>query len=167
MSEDGRPGGGVVTFSVLVFIVSLFFGWHLLTAKPESDAADYPICQSRTIKAGEDLPSSLVAVDVFNGGKREGLAGTVSSALQKRGFRQGAIANSQSAITPSNVTILTNDDTDPRVRLVAQQFKAVDVRTPDYPTGSSVAVLVGDDYDGLAPAAATSIKVTSDVTVCF
>jgi hypothetical protein len=167
MSEDARPGGGVVTFSVLVFIVAMFYGWHLLTAEPATDAEDYPTCQTQTIKAGENLPSSMVAVDVFNGGKREGLAGTVSSALQERGFRQGAIANSSSVITPSNVTILTNDETDPRVRLVAQQFKDVDFRTPDYPTGSAVAVLVGDDFDGLAPDASTSIKASTDVTVCF
>jgi hypothetical protein len=167
MSEDERRGSGWVTLSVIFFVVAMFYGWHLLTASPDSDEAAYPTCQSRTIKAGEDLPSSMVEVDVFNGGDREGLAGTVSSALQKRGFRQGAIANSQSAITPTHVTILANDATDPRVELVKEQFTDADVRSPDYPTGSAVAVLVGDDFNELAPDAPRSIKATTDVTVCF
>jgi hypothetical protein len=167
MSEDERRGGGWVTLSVLFFVVAMFYGWHLLTASPEPDAADFPTCQSTTIKAGEELPSSMVEVDVFNGGDREGLAGTVSSALQERGFRQGSIANSQSAITPTNVTILTNDEADPRVQLVKEQFEHADVRVPDYPTGSAVAVLVGDDFEARAPDAPTSSKATTDVTVCF
>lgn len=156
-----------MTLSVLFFVVAMFYGWHLLMQGPETDEAGYPTCQSRTIKAGEDLPSSLVEVDVYNGGKREGLAGTVSSALQARGFRQGAIANSQSAITPTNVTILATDTTDPRVELVKEQFTEADVRSPDYPTGSAVTILVGDGFDQLAPDAPRSIKATTDVTVCF
>ena len=167
MSEDERRGGGWVTLSVLFFVVAMFYGWHLLTASPDQDEADYPTCHSTTVKAGETLPSSLVVVDVYNGGKREGLAGTVSTALQERGFRQGAIANSQSAITPTTVTILTNDESDPRVQLVKEQFTDADVRAPDYPMGSNVAVLVGDEFDKLAPNAPRSIKATSDVTVCF
>ena len=167
MTEDQRRGSGWMTLSVLFFVVAMFYGWRMLTASPDADEAGYPTCRSQTVKAGEDLPSSLVVVDVFNGGKREGLAGTVSTALQERGFRQGAIANSQSAITPTDVTILTNDESDPRVQLVKEQFTDVDVRVPDYPTGSAVAVLVGDDFKELAPDAPTSIKATSDVTVCF
>lgn len=167
MNEDGRRGSGWVTLFALFFVAAMFYGWHLLTTSPEADEASYPTCQSRTIKAGEELPSSMIVVDVFNGGKREGLAGTVSSALQERGFRQGTIANSQSAITPIGVTILTNDESDPRVQLLKEQFTDVDVRAPDYPTGSAVAVLVGDEFKELAPDAPTSIKATSDVTVCF
>jgi hypothetical protein len=167
MSEDARRGSGWVTLSVLFFVVAMLYGWHLLTASPEPDEAAYPTCQSRTIKAGDDLPTSMVEVDVFNGGDREGLAGTVSSALQERGFRQGAIANSESAIAPTDITILATDATDPRVELVKAQFKDADVRAPDYPTGSAVAVLVGDDFGELAPDAPRSIKATTDVTVCF
>lgn len=167
MSEDERRGGGWVTLTVLVFIVAMAWGWHLLTASPDADEAAYPTCQSTTIKAGDDLPSSMVEVDVYNGGDREGLAGTVSSALQARGFRPGTIANSQSAIKPSSVTILSNDESDPRVQLVLKQFTDADVRVPDYPTGSAVAVLVGDDFKALAPDAPRSITATTDVTVCF
>jgi hypothetical protein len=167
MSEDARRGSGWVTVSVVFFVVAMFVGWRMLTDTPDAEVADFPTCTEKTIKAGEDLPSSIVSVDVYNGGDREGLAGTVSSALQERGFRPGAIANSQSAITPSNVTILTNDESDPRVQLVLQQFVDPDVRVPDYPTGSAVSVLVGDDFEALAPDAPTSIKATKDVTVCF
>lgn len=167
MSEVERRGGGWVTASALFFIVAMFYGWHLLTATPDEDVAYAPTCTEKTIKAGEDLPASMVEVDVFNGGDREGLAGTLSSALQERGFRQGSVANSQSAITPSDVTILTNDESDPRVELLKEQFEDVDVRVPDYPTGSAVAILVGDDFEALSPEAPTSIKASKDVTVCY
>lgn len=124
-------------------------------------------CTPQTVRAGEQLPSSLVAVDVFNGGDIEGIAERVSAGLQARGFRPGAVANSPSVVKPAAVTILTSDKSDPRVQLVARQFAKVEYREPDIALGSGVTVLIGDDFTTLRPAGATSITATSDVTVCF
>ena len=163
MSRSRRRGGAVVFLALLVFVGGLYGGWRLLNDPP----GDVYACTSRTIRAGDQLPSSLVTVDVFNGGESQGIAGRVSSALQARGFRAGAIANSTSSVKPEAVTILTTDKADPRVQLVARQFATVEFRAPDIPLGSGVTVLVGDDFRTLRPAAARSIKARSDVTVCF
>jgi len=166
MSRDGRRGGGGLVFlAFIVFVGGLYGGWRLLTNPPGGD--NVYKCTSQTIRAGNQLPSSLVTVDVFNGGDAEGIAGRVSTALQARGFRPGAIANSQSSIKPSAVTILTTDKSDPRVQLVALQFAKVDYRQPDIVLGSGVTVLVGDGFKKLKPGGASSITATSDVTVCF
>ena len=165
MARDGRRGSGLVFLAFVLFVGGLYGGWRLLTDPPGGD----PVyaCTSRTVRAGEQLPTSLVAVDVFNGGDTEGVAGRVSTALQERGFRPGAIANNPSSIKPAAVTILTTDKADPRVQLVAKQFSKVEYREPDVALGSGVTVLIGDDFTTLRPAGATSIRATSDVTVCF
>ena len=164
MSRDSRRGSGFVFLAFIVFVAALYGGWRLLTNPPGEDIYE---CASQTVRAGERLPSSLVTVDVYNGGDTGGLAGRVSTALQARGFRPGAIANSPSSIEPGVATILTKDKSDPRVQLVAQQFTKVEYREPDVAVGSGVTVLIGDDFTALKPGTATSITAASDVTVCF
>ena len=166
-SESSRPGGGVVALAALILVTGWFVGLHLLRGDG-TDASEYlPACRTQTVKAGEQLKSSLVTVDVYNGSDRSGLASTVSMALHDRGFRPGVIANSPSQITPAAVTILTENKDDPRVRLVAQQFDQVDVRRPDFSTGSGVTVVVGNDFTTLKTDAATTIKAASEVSVCY
>ena len=165
MSRSGRRGGFLVFVAFVLFVGGLYGGWRLLTGPPGEDAVY--ACTSRTIRAGDKLPSSLVTVDVFNGGETEGVAGRVSTALQARGFRPGAIANNPSSIKPAAATILTTDKADPRVQLVAKQFSKVVYREPDVALGSGVTVLIGDGFRKLRPAGATSIRAMSDVTVCF
>lgn len=154
----------MVLLAFVLFVGGLYGGWWLLT---NPSANDVYTCTPQTIHTGERLPATLVAVDVFNAGETEGFAGRVSTALQDRGFRPGAIANSSSSIKPEAVTILTTDKSDPRVQLVARQFTKVDYRAPDITLGSGVTVLVGDEFTALKPGGPPSITATSDVTVCF
>jgi hypothetical protein len=163
VSRDGRRGGGLVFLAFVVFVAGLYGGWRLLTDPPD----DAYVCAPRTVRAGEPLPSSLVTVDVFNAGKTAGVAGRVSTALQARGFRPGAVANSSSSIQPASVAILTKNRSDPRVQLVGRQFAKVEYREPDIELGSGVTVLIGDGFTELRPAGPSSITATSDVTVCF
>lgn len=152
-------------FAFVLLVAAVGVGWHLFTRSPDAGNVS-AACASRTIRAGETLSARFVTVDVYNGGDEEGMAGRVSSALQARGFRPGTIANNLSAIKPKAVTILTARRTDPRVQLVAQQFTQVDYRKPDVATSRAVTVLVGDGFSDLKADAPTSIKATSDVTVC-
>lgn len=151
----------------LVLVVGMFVGWRLLTSPPGSGDEGTYTCQTQTVRAGESLSANLVTVDVFNGSDQEGLAGRVSAALQERGFRQGAIANSPSSTRPATATILTTDQSDPRVQLVAQQFTEIDFRAPDFATSASITVIVGDGYTGLKDGAPASIKASSEVSVCY
>lgn len=166
-SESARQGGGVVALAFLMLLVAWFGGLHLLRGGDDATAEYTPTCTTTNVKAGDDLPSSLVLVDVYNGSGRSGLAGTVSSALKDRGFRQGVVANSPSQLKPYDVTIMAMNPDDPRVQLVAQQFDHADIRTPDFATGSGVAVIIGDDFTALKADAPQSIKASSDVSVCY
>lgn len=141
-------------------------GFRLLTSS--ADTADpAPTCTNKTVQKGEALDSNLVKVNVFNASARSGLANRVTINLQTNGFLGGTIANNESATKPRRVAILTDDPEDPRVRLVAQQFKdEVAFRTPDVTVDSGVTVIVGDDYSGLKSKAPTSIKSDRDITVC-
>lgn len=165
VSHDGRRGAGVLALATLVFGVGAVGGWWLLTAPMGSDGRY--TCTPQTVRSGERLPSSLVAVHVLNGGSTEGMAGRVSTDLQARGFRPGSIANSLSSVKPAAVTILATAESDPQVQLVAAQFQRVDYRKPDIAVASGVTVVIGDEFAGLRPGAPTSIEVATDVTVCF
>jgi aspartokinase len=166
VTDKARRGGGCVTLAFLVLVAGMFVGWRLLTGGSGSDEPVYA-CQTQTVRAGQQLPAGLVTVDVFNGSDVEGLAGRVSSALQERGFRQGAIANSPSPVKPNAATIVTANQSDPRVQLLAEQFVDVDFRAPDFATGTAVTVIVGDGFKSLKPDAPTTITAASEVSVCY
>lgn len=152
--------------AALVFVVGLVAGFQMLIAKPaEPDPA--PTCETRTVAAGEKLTSNLVTVNVFNASKRSGLANRVNINLQRNGFLGGQIGNNTSSAKPAPVTILTNDPQDPRVKLVAAQFKnkvAYDV--PDITVKEGVVIVIGDGFTSLKRKPVSSIVATTDVTTC-
>lgn len=141
-------------------------GFRLLTSSADTgDPA--PTCSNQTVKKGEKLDSNLVTVNVFNASNRSGLANRVTINLQANGFLGGTIGNNESSFKPRRVVILTEDPDDPRVRLVAGQFKdKVAFRKPDITVERGVIVIVGDDYAGLKSKAPTQIMTDRDITDC-
>ncbi|MCW2841493.1 MAG: hypothetical protein JWR55_2976 [Aeromicrobium sp.] len=153
--------------SVAVFVIGTLVGFRLLTAGTE-DAVATETCESSVVKTGSDLNSNVVTVNVFNASNRSGLANRELINLQANGFLGGQIANSTSATKPRHVAILTNDRDDPRVKLVAAQFKDdVEYAAPDVQVEQGVIVVVGDDYRGLKNEARTTIKTDRDIPVCI
>lgn len=152
--------------SAIIFVFGGLTGFRLLTTS--ADTADpAPTCTNKTIGKGEVLNSNVVKVNVFNASQRSGLANRVTINLQTNGFLGGMIGNSESAQKPSRVVILTNDRQDPRVRLVAQQFRdKVGYAKPDITVEDGVIVIVGDDYQGLRSKAPTKITSDREITVC-
>lgn len=152
--------------SVLVFVLGSYTGFRLLTASANT-ADPAPTCTNKTIAKGAALNSNVVKVNVFNASQRSGLANRVTINLQTNGFLGGTIGNDKSAKKPSRVAIQTDDPKDPRVRLVAQQFRdKVTYAKPDIAVESGVVVVIGDDYKGLKPKAPTKITTDRDITVC-
>ena len=149
-----------------IFVFGGVTGFRLLTSS--ADTADpAPTCTDKTAKKGGKLNSNFVTVNVFNASNRSGLANRVTINLQANGFLGGTISNSESAVKPDKVAILTDDFHDPRVRLVARQFKdKVSYRKPDVTVDSGVIVIVGDNYSGLKSKAPTSITTDRNITVC-
>lgn len=152
--------------SAVVFVIGLIAGFQMLLAKPPEPPAA-PSCEPRTVKAGDKLTSNLVTVNVFNASKKSGLANRVNINLQRNGFLRGQIGNSSSAAKPSAVTILTNDRNDPRVKLVAAQFKnRVAYAVPDITVNEGVVIVVGDNFRDLKAKPPTSVVAETDVTTC-
>jgi hypothetical protein len=156
-----------LTVAVAVFLVGGLLGVKLLTAGTDDLTEAVPTCKDKTITAGSPIDSNVVTVNVFNASKRSGLANRALIDLQANGFRGGQIGNSQSVTKPRRVAILTKDPNDPRVALVAAQFRdKVEYAAPDIASEDGVVVVVGDDYRGLKKGATTSTASDRDMTVC-
>ena len=156
-----------LTVAVAIFMIGGVSGFMLLTAGTDEPAPAAPSCKSEVIAAGGPIDSNVVTVNVFNASARSGLANRAKLDLQKNGFRGGQIGNSESATKPKRVAILTNDPADPRVALVAEQFKdKVQYAAPDISVDDGIIVVVGDDYRGVKTDATTSTTSDKDLTVC-
>lgn len=152
--------------SAVVFVIGLIAGFQMLLATPPQPAAA-PTCEPRTVAAGDKLSSNVVTVNVFNASKKSGLANRVNINLQRNGFLGGEIGNSNSGAKPAPVTILTNDQNDPRVELVAAQFSNdVKYAVPDIAVKEGVVIVIGDGFTKLKSKPARSIVASTDVTTC-
>ncbi|MEO6605346.1 MAG: LytR C-terminal domain-containing protein [Aeromicrobium sp.] len=152
--------------SAVVFVIGLFAGFQMLIAKP-AEPPPPPTCEDKTIAAGGKLTTNLVTVNVFNASSRSGLANRVNINLQRNGFLGGEIGNDVSAAKPAPVTILTNDQNDPRVKLVAAQFKnKVAYAVPDIAVKEGVVIVIGDNFTNLKSEPPHSIVASTDVTTC-
>lgn len=161
-------GAGALTLLVaaIVFVVGGITGLRLLTASTGSAEA-VPTCRDTVVRTGDELASNQVRVNVFNASNRSGLANRALIDLQANGFLSGEIGNSTSTTTPRTVTILTKDRRDPRVRLVAAQFRnKVSYAEPDVTVGEGIVVLVGNKYTGIKKSAISTIKTDRDIPVC-
>jgi hypothetical protein len=162
--------GLTLAVALAVFVIGGFTGFRLLTADAGDASTTAPTCKDTTIAAGSELASNVVTVNVFNASTRSGLANRVRIDLQKNGFLGGEIGNSTSAAKPNRVAILTDDPDDPRVKLVAAQFKNdkkdIEYAPADVPVEDGVTVIVGDNYRGLKDEATTTVKSDRDIKVC-
>ena len=152
--------------AVGVFVLGTITGLRMLVSGTEA-AEPAATCERSVVKAGEQLASNAVRVNVFNASNRSGLANRATIDLQSNGFLGGEIGNSTSATTTRRVTILTPNRRDPRVRLVAAQFRdKVAYATNDIGTKSGVTVIVGSDYSGVKSKTRTTITTDRDITIC-
>ncbi len=156
-----------LTVAAAIFLIGGVVGFRLLTAGTDPVAAAAPTCKNEVITAGNPIDSNVISVNVFNASSRSGLANRALIDLQANGFRGGQIGNSNSATVPRRVAILTDTPDDPRVALVAAQFKdKVEFAAPDIAVEDGITVVVGDQYRGLKSDAETSTTSDTDMTVC-
>lgn len=156
-----------LTVAAAVFLIGGVVGFRLLTSSTDTVTQTAATCKNEVITAGNPIDSNVITVNVFNASSRSGLANRALIELQANGFRGGQIGNSESATAPRRVAILTDTPDDPRVALVAAQFKdKVEFAAPDIPVEDGIIVVVGDRYRGLKTDAATSTTSPTDMTVC-
>jgi hypothetical protein len=155
----------VVLGAAGVFVAGTFLGVNLAFSKPEP-VAEEATCEIKKVARGEVLSSNLVMVHVYNSSQRAGIANRVKINLERRGFLGGVAKNNPGRVRTKNVTVLTSDPDDPRVKLVAQQFKGKVERVPaDFETEDGISILIGPDYGGLQKTK-TQVKAGRDVSVC-
>ncbi|MDO9378278.1 MAG: LytR C-terminal domain-containing protein [Nocardioidaceae bacterium] len=173
-SSSSLARRSIATMSVLValFVIGTFVGFRLLFAEGPSlaDAAvdDTPQCQDATIPAGGALPAQQVTVTVYNAGSVSGLANRTLINLQQRGFRPGKVGNVPEGVQAGrNVTIITDERTDPAVRLVARQFKGnVVYAAPTQAQGDNVEIVIGPRFSELRKKFPTTVEVAEPLQVC-
>lgn len=155
-----------VALAAVIFVGGSLTGFKLLTAAPEKTNAA-PACQTVTAQAGKRLSSNMVTVNVLNASERAGLANRVLIDLQSNGFLGGSKGNSTDT-APKRVAIVTNDRKDPRVKLVAQQFKDnVKYSKPQGSAGDGITVVVGPNYSGLKSKPKTSVRTDREISACI
>lgn len=156
-----------LTVAAAIFLIGGVAGFNLLTSGTGDAVEATATCTREVVAAGSPLDSNVVRVNVFNASARSGLANRALIDLQANGFLGGQIGNSTSATEPNRVAILTDDPTDPRVALVAAQFRdKVEYAPADISTEDGVIVVVGDNYRGLKSGATTSVKADRSLDVC-
>ncbi len=166
MTQHHRAGTLVLAVAALIFVAGSLVGLRLLTSSSDSVEA-VPTCKESVVAAGAELDSNVVTVNVFNASARSGFANRALINLQANGFLGGQIGNSISSTKPKRVAILTDDPEDPRVKLVAAQFKdQVEYAPADIQVEDGVIVVIGDDYRGLKTETETTIKTDRDIPVC-
>ena len=106
-----------------------------------------PITSCTPTSVGKVLPSSKVTMNIFNGGRTQGLAGKVSTTMKARGFKVQHVDNTEERIEGTVIVGVSKDD--PAVKLVAQQFVKPEIREDGISDGI-VDVLVGNKFAGWA-----------------
>lgn len=109
-----------------------------------------------TQKVGDKLTANKVTVNVYNGGYKQGLAGTVSKALKAKGYVIKHVDNTDERV--KQTVIVGADVNNPEVKLVAANFKNATVKA-DQRADHTVDVLVGTEFAGMNPKAPNFIKV--------
>lgn len=163
-----RNFGGVLVLAaaVVVFLGGIVVGVNLLFSSADV-VAQTETCEVREVAEGEEITADMVTVNVFNSSNTAGLANRVSINLAERGFTAGQVGNNSGAVEPNVVTILTDNQEDPAVQLVAQQFNGeVQFQAPDIEVDEGVIVLLGPNYGDLRGDAPATIAAAQATSIC-
>lgn len=154
----------VLTLLGLIGLVSVaaIWGWQAATEPlPSSDPP--PLCVDRTVNLGTQVFRNEVAVSVYNGSNRNGLAGATLEQLEERGFVGADSDNAPAKI--NGVQIWSDEPRNAAVRLVARQFKAARIVSGEK-LGRGVVVVVGESFKALRAKEVESVTAVEASTFC-
>jgi hypothetical protein len=148
---------------IVILVAAAYFGWLGLTqgwlGGSETTAAEKVPTRSCTTPPPVTVQTRSVRVSVYNAGAPSGQATEVMEALADQGFVQGELTDAPERIEVEGIVLWPGDADPDAVQLVRRQFDRVRVAEKPEPLGPGVNVLVGDDFDGLAPQAPRSIDI--------
>lgn len=151
----------------LLMLVAGAWGWQALT-QPLPDNEPPPLCTDTSVAAGTDVFRDQVAVSVFNGSSRSGLAGATLELLEERGFVGADTGNAPQPV--KGVQIWAADPQNPAVRLVKRQFRKARVvpgtEVDGEALGRGVVVVLGESFTSLRDKEVESVTAEVEATFC-
>lgn len=145
-----------------LLVIAAVWGWHAVT-KPFPSTEPPPLCTDVTVNTGTEVFRDQVAVSVFNGSNRNGLAGATMAQLEQRGFVGADSDNAPTKV--AGVQIWTDQPRNAAVRLVARQFKAAKIVSGDE-LGRGIVVVVGESFKALRKKEVESVTAVETSTFC-
>ena len=145
-----------------LLVVGAVAGWRGLT-QPFPGSEEAPLCSDVSIGVGEQVFRDQVAISVFNGSDRSGLASATMEQLEERGF-----VGADSGTAPAQVNgvqIWSDEPRNAAVRLVARQFKGAKVVSGEK-LGRGVVVVVGQSFKSLHKKDVESVAAVESSTFC-
>lgn len=163
MSPRGRSATTLAVLAGLLVVASLW-GWSAVT-EPFPEIEEPPPCSDAEVSTGDTVVPEQVLVNVFNGSRRQGLAGATMNQLVERGFAAGRTGNADLVKGGgSTVQIWSDDPRNPAVRLVARQFPSARIVEGEA-TEDGIVVVMGDDFTRLTRPV-RSMRVRGEHTFC-
>lgn len=153
-----RPRSGRRPLPPLIFLLVLAVAaagvwWNVLRSERQEEAQESAACESAAETAPPtDLDPASITVRVLNATDTGGLAQTVATALQERGFVIGEVANDPSDREVTGVGELRHG---PRGSDAARFVRVYMPGAGDYPdtrADATVDVVIGPDFATLASA---------------
>lgn len=160
MGQAAKTATTMAVLSGLVVLASLW-GWQAAT-EPLPKEEEIPLCSDTTVTAGTEIFRDQVAVSVYNGSTRTGLASATMEQLVERGFVEAETGNAPKKVR--TVEIWSDEPTNPAVRLVQRQFRGAKV-VPGEQLGLGVVVVVGEKFRRLGRNV-ESVTAEADATIC-
>ncbi len=153
-----RPRSGRRPLPPLIFLLVLALAaaavwWNVLRQERQQEAQEAAACESAAESAPPtDLDPASITLRVLNATETGGLAQTVATALQERGFIIGEVANDSSGREVTGVGELRHG---PRGNEAARYVRVYIPDAGDYPdtrADATVDVVVGPEFASLASA---------------
>jgi hypothetical protein len=151
--RSGRRPLPPLIFLLVLALAALAVWWNVLRQDKEDDARQAAACASASASAPPTgLEPGAIHLRVFNATETAGLAQTVASALQERGFVVDEVANDSSGREVTGVGELRHG---PRGADAADYVRLFVPKSDDYPDTRATAqvdVVVGPEFTTLASA---------------
>lgn len=167
MDRRSVVSGTTLTVLCLLLVVASVWGWNALfpePTEPDSPAVAAPSCTPTPVEARR-IRTRDITVSVYNAGNRSGQAGRALAALERRGFRPGAIGNAPEGTRVARAQVWAASEDDPAAQLLARHLGR---RTPVVVAdrlGPGLTVMVGNNWNGLVRAP-RMIRVEPDEETC-
>jgi hypothetical protein len=145
-----RPLPALILLLVLA-LAAIGVWWNVLRADAAHDREVAAACSSASA-APPSLDPTTVTLRVFNATDRPGLAGTVATELQARGFVVAEIANDSADVDVTGVGELRFGPMGAEAADFVRVFLPGATDRPDTRADDRVDLVIGPDFQSLAPA---------------